>query len=83
MVASHRQGWSTVFLGVVGAPALSRALGFDRVRRTKKHPVPDEKFVWGGAARRDFWRRRPQTAFGGPLGGRVEMLDTSKTYLLS
>jgi hypothetical protein len=77
MVAPRRQGWPTMFLGIAGAPACPspphRALGFDRVRQTKKNPCR-MKNQFRGAVGRGFWHRRPQTVFGGPLGGQVEML---------
>jgi hypothetical protein len=60
------------FLGIALAP---HALGFDRVRRAKKHPSPDENLVLGGAARWDLRHWRPQMAFGGASG------DVGKTCM--
>jgi hypothetical protein len=52
---------------------VQRALGFDPVHWTKIHPALDEKIVWG-ATGREFWRRCPQTVFGGGWGASGDAL---------
>jgi hypothetical protein len=53
------------FLGVAGAPLAPPALGFDRVRRTKKHPAPDEKSVWAARLGGIFGAGAPKQRLGG------------------
>jgi hypothetical protein len=39
-------------------------LGFDRVRRTKKHPVPNKKSVWGTLLDKIFSAGAPKRHLG-------------------
>jgi hypothetical protein len=55
------------------APLAPRGQGLDRMRRMKMYVASDGKNIWGrGWA--GFSTPTPLKPFGGPLGGRVEML---------